>query len=74
MLSLHVCLQSLWPKTPKVDVLIVLERPVDLTELEEVAEPAQLDKDVHEELVSVTEVALDLSVDLTDVEPLVESV
>lgn len=55
-------------------MLIVLERPVDLTELEEVAEPAQLDKDVHEELVSVTEVALDLSVDLTDVEPLVESV
>jgi hypothetical protein len=55
-------------------VLIVPERPVVQTELVEVVELAPLDKNVLEELVSVTEVALVLSVDLTDVEPHVENV
>jgi hypothetical protein len=74
LLSLHVFLPSLWPKMPKADVLIVPERPVVPTELVEVVELAPLDKNVLEELVSVTEVALVLSVDLTDVVPLVENV
>lgn len=63
---------SAWPKTLKVDVPTVLERLVDPTELEGHVEPAQQDKDVLEEHVFVTEGALGLSVDQTDVEPLVE--
>jgi hypothetical protein len=56
-------------KTLKVDVLTVSERPVVLTVSVDLAVPAHQDKDVLEEHVSVTEVALDSSVDLTDVVP-----
>lgn len=50
-------------------MLTVSERLVVLTVSVELAVPAHQDKDVLEEFVSVTEVALDLSVDLTDVVP-----
>jgi hypothetical protein len=64
----------LWPKTPTADVLTVPERLVVPTVLVEAVVPAQLAKNATVDHASVIVVALDLSADLTDVEPLVETV
>jgi len=61
-------------KTLKVDVPTVPASPVDLTVLVEAVVPAPVDKNATEVNVSVIEAALASNVDLTDVEPLVETV